>query len=193
MNDYDRPFGGISIVFCGDLRQLPSVFQTSIYKRSKTMFGSECMWQMLDYYPLKQVMRQSEVTFSTILTKIGNGDRLTDEETNLTYSRFVSLEFVDREVPDALRIFFHTADINEFNRVAVQGDDVLYYPSMDLYAGHKDHDQLASTHSKVHKMKVDETGGLPYLLQLMIGKPYMIRTNLHMPVGLVNGAIGTLM
>jgi hypothetical protein len=38
MNDYDQPFGSINIVFCGDLRQLPPMCQTSIYKRSKTMF-----------------------------------------------------------------------------------------------------------------------------------------------------------
>jgi len=41
-------------------------------------------------------------------------------------------------------------------------------------------------------MKPDETGGLPYMLKLLVGKPYVIRTNIGIVDGLVNGAIGTL-
>ncbi|KAF0750663.1 ATP-dependent DNA helicase PIF1-like [Aphis craccivora] len=38
-------------------------------------------------------------------------------------------------------------------------------------------------------MKIDETGGLPYKIELLIKKPYMIRVNIDMVDGLVNGAI----
>jgi hypothetical protein len=41
-------------------------------------------------------------------------------------------------------------------------------------------------------MKLDETGNLPYLLKLKIGNPYMIRANIDVGEGIVNGAIGVL-
>ncbi len=49
-----------------------------------------------------------------------------------------------------------------------------------------------STRIKRAKMKIDETGGLPYKIELLIKKPYMIRVNIDMVDGLVNGAIGLL-
>ncbi|XP_062564543.1 uncharacterized protein LOC134227211 isoform X2 [Armigeres subalbatus] len=63
----------------------------------------------------------------------------------------------------------------------------------DLYSGYKDNSQLASARTKVHKMSVVETGGLPYLLRLVLGTPYMLTTNVDVEDGIVNGAIGELM
>ena len=39
--DYKRPFAGMDMVFTGDLRQLPPVCQTPIYKRSRQNFCCE--------------------------------------------------------------------------------------------------------------------------------------------------------
>ena len=68
--NFDEMFGGKNIIFCGDLRQLPPVRQTPIYKRKNV--SDEIVWQNLDYYPLTTVMRQKDVTFSSLLTKIGD-------------------------------------------------------------------------------------------------------------------------
>jgi hypothetical protein len=38
---------------------------------------------------------------------------------------------------------------------------------------------------KVNKMKVNETGGLPCMLNLLVGKPYQIRTNIDVQDELV--------
>lgn len=45
---------------------------------------------------------------------------------------------------------------------------------------------------KLHKMTVAETDGLPYLLPLAEGYPYMITSNIDVADGLVNGAMGVL-
>lgn len=79
-HEFERPFAGRDMIFCGDLRQLPAMCQIPIYKRMTLNFTCKTVWQTLEYYPLKEVMRQSDVYFSTVLTKIGNGDELTDEE-----------------------------------------------------------------------------------------------------------------
>ena len=42
---------------------------------------------------------------------------------------------------------------------------------------------------KLHKISVIDTGGLPYEIIFVIGKPYIITTNID---GLANGAVGNL-
>ncbi|XP_062538206.1 uncharacterized protein LOC134206494 [Armigeres subalbatus] len=71
--NYDDPFGGMPIVFCGDLRQLPPVNARAVFKPSINSMHGAVLWQSLDFYPLVQVMRQTNEQFSSILTKIGNG------------------------------------------------------------------------------------------------------------------------
>jgi hypothetical protein len=41
--------------------------------------------------------------------------------------------------------------------------------------------------AKVHKMKAKETGGLPFMQNLLVGKPYQMRTNIDVLNGLVKG------
>ena len=137
-------------------------------------------------------MRQTDSVFSTILTKIGDGMALTIEENKIIESRFVSREFVDQEHPQAIRIFFRTSDVNQYNQESITGKDVIEYVANDYCTGYKTQDQLISARTKVHKLKPDETGGLPFMLRLLIGKPYMIRTNIDVIDSLVNGAIGIL-
>lgn len=192
LHDHERPFAGMDMIFTGDLRQLPPVCQTPIYKRSKQTFAGEIVWQSLEYYPLVQVMRQADVALSSVLTKIGDGESLLPEEKAMIESRFVEREFVDREFPDSIRLFFRTQDVDQFNSFSIRGDDTIEYVASDQYSGHRNAEQLASVRAKVHKLKPDETGGLPYILRLQIGKPYMIRTNIDVIDGLVNGAIGNL-
>lgn len=41
-------------------------------------------------------------------------------------------------------------------------------------------------------MKFDETDGLPYKIELLVDKPYMVHVNIDFTDGLIDGAIGTL-
>ena len=160
----------MNIVFCGDLRLLSPVCQTPIYKRSKAHFCNEILWQSLNYYPLIQVMRQADVTLSGILTKIGDGVSLMSEENAIIESRFVSKAYVEEHFPEAIRLFFRTMDVNAYNSDTIQGERVIEYVATDIYSGYKNNEQLISARTKVHKMKPDETGGLPYMLKLLVEK-----------------------
>jgi hypothetical protein len=147
LDDHDRSFGGMNVVFCGDVRQLPPVMQTAIYKRSRQNFCSEIVWQALEYYPLVQVMRQKEVTFSKILTKIGDGENLTPEDTAIIESRFVTKEYADQHLSDDIHLFFWTKDVEAYNHDSLQGEDVIRYVADDKYSGHSNAEQLASARS----------------------------------------------
>ena len=127
MHNPEQPFGGMNMVFCGDLRLLPPVYQTAIYKRSKENFCSDIVWQALEYYPLVKVMRQADVSFSGILTKIGDGESLTDEEWGIIESRFVTREYADEHFPDATRLFFRTADVDAYISASISGEDVVHH------------------------------------------------------------------
>lgn len=58
-----EPFGGMNIIFCGDLRQLPPVNARAVYIRPPNMLQDNMLWQNLKYYPLTEVMRQSDIVF----------------------------------------------------------------------------------------------------------------------------------
>nr|XP_029708127.1 uncharacterized protein LOC115254659 [Aedes albopictus] len=190
--NYDDPFGGINIVFCGDLRQLPPVNARPVYKPTGNSFHGAVLWQALDFLPLVKVMRQTDVEFSSILTKIGNGQQMTAEETKLIESRFRTVEWCKQNAPGAIRLYHRNADVEAYNNEVLHNQDALDCIADDVFAGYKDAGQLASSRIKLYKMSVVETGGLPYLLRLSVGMPYMITTNVDVEDGVVNGAIGEL-
>lgn len=190
--NYDEPFGGMHMIFCGDLRQLPPVNARPVYKPPAKSITGAVLWQSLKYFPLTQVMRQSDVEFSTILTKIGNGERLSVEESHLIESRFRSAEWCNENAPNAIRLFHRNEAVDKYNVQALldqEGHDCI---ASDVITGYKNASQLASARTKLHKMSVAESGCLSYLLRLVVNMPYMITTNVAVEDGLVNGAIGDL-
>lgn len=190
--NYEDPFGGIHIIFCGDLRQLPPVNARPVFKPCANSMHGAVLWQSLSFFPLSQVMRQTDEQFSSILTKIGNGEQLSAVESELIESRFRTPEWCKSNVPRAIRLFHRNNDVERYNQEALCDVQALDFPADDAFVGYKDVGQLASARTKLYKMSTVETGGLPYLLRLAIGMPYMITTNVDVEDGLVNGAIGEL-
>ncbi|GFX42885.1 ATP-dependent DNA helicase [Trichonephila clavipes] len=135
-------------------------------------------------------MRQSDSTFSQILTKIGNGERLGTEQIALIESRFRSRAWCKVNVPATVLLFHRNYDVDAYNNNA-------FIPEFENIAddkmiGYNTLTEVATARHNLHKMNVVESGGLPYSLKLAVGYPYMITMNLDVEDGLVNGAIGTL-
>ncbi|XP_044588740.1 uncharacterized protein LOC123267918 [Cotesia glomerata] len=168
-------FGGIDVIFIGDLRQLPPVRATPIYKQQKQRIVGPVLWRGLKFYELKQVMRQANQQFSTILTKIGNGEQLDDFELNLLESRFVTIQEGETKCPHGIRLF----NTNE----AVP---------KDVFIGCTSAEQTTSFRQKLHKISLIDTGGLPYETVFVVNVFYMITTNIDVSDGLANGAVGRL-
>ncbi|XP_055534387.1 ATP-dependent DNA helicase PIF1-like [Wyeomyia smithii] len=190
--NYNDSFGGMSIVFCGDLRQLPPVNARAIYKPCANSMHGAILWQSLDFFPLVRVMRQTNEQFSTILTKIGNGERLVSDEIKLIESRFRTAEWCKQNVTGAIRLFHRNADVERYNSEALSDRDAVDCVADEVYSGYRNASQLASARTKMNKMSVVETGGLGYILRLAVGTPYMITVNVDVEDGIVNGAIGEL-
>ncbi|XP_077548029.1 ATP-dependent DNA helicase PIF1-like [Haemaphysalis longicornis] len=120
----NEPFGGLDAILCGDLRQLPPVRASEIYKRSRSADGllgfSVVTWHHLEYFPLVRVVRRSDASFSTVLTKIGDGRALAPKEVRMLESRFVTAKEAMERAPSAVRIFYSNADVTRFNETVAQ-------------------------------------------------------------------------
>jgi hypothetical protein len=103
-NDFEKPFAGINIMFYGDLRQLLP---------HRDSLSGAALWQSLHCLPLKRVMRQSDVVFSSILAKISSGDMLTLDEKALLESRFKSREQSLINAPNVIRLFYRNHDVED--------------------------------------------------------------------------------
>jgi hypothetical protein len=130
--------------------------------------------------------------FSSILTKIGNGDILMLDEKALLESRFKSREQLLNDAPNAIHLFHRNHDIEKYNNMVFDTLNTIACVASDTLCGYKTNEQMATMRTKLHNVSVAETGGLPYVPKLLLDKPYMITSNIDIDNGLVNGAVGTL-
>ena len=65
-------------------------------------------------------MRQRDLDFSTVLTKIGSGLQLDARETEMIQKRFVTHEWSRENLPsDVMRLFFNNSDVERYNQNAI--------------------------------------------------------------------------
>ena len=62
----------------------------------------------------------------------------------------------------------------------------------DAISGLAENQREANFRQKLHKKSVIDTGGLPYELTFVIGKFYIVTTNIDVADGSANGAFGKL-
>lgn len=135
-------------------------------------------------------MRQSNVQFSAILTKIGNGECLNETETSLLESRFRTVEWCNKNVKNAVRLFHTNQAVDTYNRTHVVAE--AHSIAVDVYSGWQNETQLGKARTAAHKKSATETANMIYDLVLTKSFPYVITTNVNLEDGLVNGAIGIL-
>ncbi|KAH7974991.1 hypothetical protein HPB49_022374 [Dermacentor silvarum] len=102
----NEPFGGLDVILCGDLRQLPPVRASEIYKRCRSEDGL--------------IGLTSGVGFSNVLTKIGDARALEPDEVRLLESRFVTAAEAMERAPSAVRIFYLNNEVTRFNEAVAQ-------------------------------------------------------------------------
>lgn len=187
---YDQPFGGMHVILCGDFRQLPPVRALPCYTVPSNQVGGPILWQSIKFFPLVRVVRQTDELFSSILTKIGDGLKLSVNEIALIESRQKSESWCRENVPNAVRLYYSNHEVDLYNRSAI--NNAYNCITTDIMLGYANNSEKCQYQGKLHKMSVAETDGLPYMLPLAEGYPYMITSNIDVADGLVNGAIGIL-
>lgn len=90
-------------------------------------------------------------------------------------------------------MFTNNAD-NEYNSAILNTfENKIVSLAPDVFVGCHNAEQENFVRQKLHKMKLDETGELPYELVLVPNLPYMIILNIDVADGLSNGTVGKLL
>lgn len=113
-------YGGKDVYLIGDLRQLSPVRASPIYKQTRQSLARPTLWRSLKYYELSEVMRQSNVDFAAILTKIGNGEILTESQQNSIETRFFTETVAHELCASGIRLFFQKSRCSRIQSLGIK-------------------------------------------------------------------------
>lgn len=211
----DGFFGRKHILLFGDLLQLPPVkghppfvkmFRSDVQKYLGTIGGFD-LWRLFDYDELLINMRQRcDNRYRDILSRIRIG-LITDSDINVLESRkIVFKESSCNERLNELCTYMNQLPIdticllptcylckvlNTAMLSKIDGDEILLIAEDDV-------DCAPAMKKKVQKIledkddKVSETAGIERVITIKIGVKVMIRRNIDVTLGLVNGTVGNV-
>lgn len=188
-----EPFGGFDVIFCRDLRQLSPVRASEVYKRPRSggsVYNTSVLsWHHLSYFPLTEVVRQSDARFSGLLIKTGNGKELNNDEIRVLTDRFVTREQAAIQCPMAVRLFFSNKDADAYNRMVAESCEYKHDSvAIHVVTGHRSRQEERETLARIEDLSRVESANLPSVVTFCTKRPDMLLKD-----GLVNGMVGTLM
>ena len=210
-------FGGLSVVFFADLLQLPAVKGNSVFipvssLEAKQRIGCVApltLWQSFEYDELTINMRQSsDLRYAQLLSSVRIG-QISTADVDLLKARLIvdgRRATVDdicnryKQLTDdghtPIVLMPRTDQCREVNSalLAQIGTPIHNIPAIDIQDSVVS-TQMASKVTAAYKKTVQDstrTAGLDSCLQLCIGAKVMLRRNLNVQCGLVNGTIGSV-
>lgn len=92
-----------------------------------------------------------------------------------------------------IRLFNTNQSVTTYNNIILnEAEEKTVYIANDVYIGCTSAEQEAFVRQKLHKMSIIDSGGLPFETVFVIGKLYMITTNIDVADSLANGAVGKI-
>jgi ATP-dependent exoDNAse (exonuclease V) alpha subunit len=210
-----EPFGRISVIFAGDLTQLPPVGEPRLYAYINPSYGASChhtqkklkgklLWlSVLTVIVLHKINRQSGASnhrFVELLSRLRIGECNTSDY-QLLRSRIIS---------ESQNLHTWGLDVNDYSPVIISDNvskDAINHEMAVLFAS-KTNQLLLSYMAEDTKngsaitdhavlqiislLHSGKTHGQLHQLPLVIGMPVMITMNLDVQGGIVNGSIGTV-
>lgn len=179
--DPHKVFGGIQIIACGDFLQLPPVQSTGDAKPRfcfetdswRQLFHSEKNGRVICLQKVYRFLQ--DTTWTHMLDEIRMGDMSMDTRIALMYRivKDVSSEY--------LRLYPRRNQVDKWNK-----------SKMEKHAGNEYTWSAIDIGNQYNIKQLDNSCLAPRELQLKIGVPVLLLTNLNFKKGLVNGKQGTV-
>lgn len=174
--NYNKPFGGIQLVCLGDFFQLPPIEKKFVFESPKWNQTLDCV------IFLNTIYRQSDPTFQEMLEEIRFG--YVSEKTDKLLKSRLNLDFSNEEIQPT-KIFTRKSMVEEVNKEAldkISGELFIYKIATK---GKVNSDAIRNA---LHKM--DQSAPYVEELVLKVGAQVMLKVNLDIEAGLVNGKLG---
>jgi len=174
----EKPFGGLQIICLGDFYQLPPI-------NAKFVFESSVWNKTLDVVvTLDQIYRQKDPIFQNMLNEIRQGV-VSDETDRLLRSR-LGLDFSKEEVQPT-KVFAQRNMVDSINKYSLDAlENEIFTYTVTTKKG-----KLTLTEPMQKAIeKMDTNAGYVNNLILKVGAQVMLKINLNVDLGLVNGRIG---
>ena len=215
--DTDEPFGGVSLVCFGDLLQLPPVkgnqpFQPVTAREAKQRLGaisSLSLWEKFEYDELNINMRQNnDAVYANLLSNVRQG-QISDDEYAVLETRRISsgkpasmTEVLERyftlsgQELDPVILMPRTEQCRQVNEAILHQleSHVVELPAIDTLDTVVDKKLLGKIEAAYEKVDKDvtRTAGLDKCLRLCIGAKILLKRNISVESGLVNGSVGVV-
>ena len=176
----EKPFGGLQIVCLGDFYQLPPinakfVFETAIWNKTLDVVVT-----------LDQIYRQKDPVFQNMLNEIRIGC-VSDETDRLLRSR-LGLDFSGQEIQPT-KVFAQKHMVDAVNKSSLDAlDNEIFRYTVTTKIKGKEKKLSESMKKAIEKLDTNAVY-VPELL-LKIGAQVMLKINLNVDLGLVNGRMG---
>ena len=185
------PFGGLSIMFVGDMLQLKPVrgryiFAEPANENNALYYNETSLWHGLEAITLKHNHRQGEGSkFMETLNRMRTGDQ-NEDDIKLLRSRCITK--MSKKFPhDAVNLFYTNPEVNNHNIIKLNKLKTKLYSIKFL-------GDYPSTYTPtISKYKTVDDTGLCEILKIKVGARVMVVINVNTADSLVNGMIGVVL
>jgi hypothetical protein len=208
----DQWFGGLNVLFVGDILQLPPVNGASVFERINNKSVASklgCMttiniWQdtvMYDELTINERQKEDQL-FSSMLNEVRCGCP-SQKTIQALQARVITIPVVDKfhellaskESPLCLfptRKSCHEFNLQMLSKLETETRDIMCTDEVDETTGIFRWSKKATEEMKKLNTDCNLTAGLEAVLHIAIGARVMLRRNIDTSIGLVNGALGTV-
>jgi PIF1-like helicase len=190
----DQPFGGINVLLFGDLMQLPPIRGHQVFIQPEKMVPATHLWRLFKLVELTRNMRQhGDTIFQDILNALRIGE-LQPQHLAVLMDKVGKEPTGEFSIERALRILPTNVQVDEHNQAVLQhfrdkNTEMFKIKAQDTLV-----DATRNTANldleRVTPTDINTTAGLPKELEIFVGAKVMLRSNIDVAKGLVNGLIG---
>ena len=196
-------FGGINIIFVGDLFQIPPVQQSKIFDpRGLAALGINFWKDFCTFSELNEVVRsKGDAPFTELCHRLRTGQH-TDKDVSLLQSRVIANLPKVSQLMDSMLLFSTNAKCSEHNKKCVDyltaTTKVHNIMAHDKFSNEQFNNSNQTDKRDKKNIKdyvtddINKTAGLPTSIILGVGARVMVRANIDVTDKLCNGVCGTV-